>query len=86
MRLNYFFVEHGLSKFLRYPPSLSLENLTKWGMFLEMEVDEVHHIATLMVSYLFYIDGLPSDLFDMWSCDSYSHLLELWLFTYNLEL
>ena len=36
-------------------------------MFLEMEVDEVHHIATLMVSYLFYIDGLPSDLFDMWS-------------------
>ena len=51
-----------------------------------MEVDEVHRIATLMVSYLFYIDGLPSDLFDMWSCDSYSHLLELWLFTYNLEL
>ena len=35
----------------------------------------------------FYIDGLLSDVFYMWSCDSfYSYLLGLWPFTFNLEL
>ena len=49
------------------------------GVFLEIEVDEILHIDSLLDAYLFYIDGLLSDVFYMWSCDSYLHLLELWL-------